>query len=144
MKTLKFLLTFFVLMTFFAFTTYSQMNVKTTYYWESPQLIGFELPGVPETVSGAYSGYWTVWNFKYQWRAGGVYVGDISGVTYYTSVIENYNFMDWMPGSVETGRATMHIKDEYGNVYYNSHYTSHATINAKGELTSEVFNEHAF
>jgi len=80
--------------------------------------------------------------FYYQWRAKGTYVGDDFGTIYYTSVVENYNFKDWMLGSVETGIGRIHIQDEYGTVYYNSHYTSHITINANGEITSDVLNEH--
>ncbi|WP_297096518.1 hypothetical protein [uncultured Draconibacterium sp.] len=144
MKSIKILLSILVVFTFFAFTSSAQKNVKTVYYYESGPLVGFELPGVPETVSGAYSGYWTIWNFKWQWRAKGVYVGDNTGTIYHTSAIENYNFLDWMPGSVETGRATILIKDEDGNVYYNNHYTSHATINANGEITSDVWNAHEY
>lgn len=142
MKSLKFLLTFFVIMTFFAFTSYSKGNVKTTTYYDSGELVGISLPGVPETVTGSFGGYWTVWDFKTQWRAKGTYVGDISGTIYYTSVVENYNYMDWMPGSVETGRGTIHIKDEYGTVYYHSHYIGHITVNAKGEITADVYKEH--
>jgi len=142
MKTLKIFLTFFVVMTFFALTSYSQGNSKTSYYYNSGALVSIQLPDVPETVSGSYEGYWTVWNFKTQWRAKGTYTGDISGTMYYTSVIENYSFKDWMPGSVETGTGTVHIRDEYGTVYYKSHYTSHVTVNANGEITSEVYNSH--
>ena len=144
MKTLKIFLTIFVAMTFFALTSYSQGNVKTTYYYVSPPLVSFQLPGVPETVTGSYSGYWTVWNFKAQWRAKGIYTGDITGTIYYTSAVTNYNFKDWMPGSVGTGTGTIHIQDEYGTVYYTYHYISHITINANGEIASDVNKEHKF
>jgi len=82
--------------------------------------------------------------FYYQRRAKGTYVGNDSGTIYYTSSVENYIFKDWMPGSVETGTGRIHIKDEYGIVYYNVHYISHATINANGELTSDVSKEFEF
>ena len=144
MKTLKFLSTLFIVMTFFALTSYSQGNAKTTTYYGPYNLVEVQLPGLPETVTGSFGGYWTVWSFKTQWRAKGTYVGDISGTVYYTSSIENYNFMDWMPGSVETGRATISIRDEYGTVYYTLHYISHVTVNAKGEVTADVFKEHEF
>jgi len=143
MKTLKFFVTFFVVMTFFALTSYSQGNVKTTYYYGN-NLVGVQLPGLPETVTGSFGGYWTIWNFKTQWRAKGTYTGDISGTIYYTSAVENYVFKDWMPGSVETGTGRIHIHDEYGTVYYTLHYISHATINANGELTSDVSKEFEF
>jgi hypothetical protein len=144
MKTLKFFLTFFVVMTFFALASYSQGNEKTVTYYESGYLESIQPPGLPETISGSFSGYWTVWNFKWQWRAKGTYVGDITGTIYYTSAVENYNFKNWMPGSVETGTGRIHIQDEYGTVYYTLHYISHATINANGELTSDVFKKFKF
>lgn len=143
MKALKLFLTVFVVMTFFALTAYSQGNVKTTYYYEA-NLTEAQLPGLSETVTGSYSGYWTVWYFKTQWRAKGTYVGDDSGTIYYTSAVENYNFKNWMPGSVETGTGRIHIQDEYGTLYYTLHYISHATINANGEPTSDVSNEFEF
>jgi hypothetical protein len=131
-------------MTFFTLTSYSQGNVKTTTYYGPNDLVGVQLPGLPETVTGSYAGYWTVWNFKTQWRAKGTYTGDISGTIYYTSAVENYNLMNWMPGSVETGIGTIHIQDEYGTVYYTLHYISHITINANGEIASDVSKEHEF
>ncbi|MGB8489776.1 MAG: hypothetical protein WCE64_01830 [Bacteroidales bacterium] len=143
MKTLKFFLTFFVVMTFFTLTSYSQRNVKTTTYY-GYDLVNVQLPGLTETVTGSYGGYWTVWNFKTQWRAKGTYTGDISGTIYYTSAIENYNDMTWMPGSVETGVGTIRIEDEYGTVYYTYHYISHITINANGEIASDVYKEQIF
>lgn len=143
MKTLKFFLTVFVVMAFFSLTGFSQGNEKTTYYYEA-NLTEVQLPGLQETVSGYYGGYWTVWNFKTQWRAKGIYVGDISGITYYTSAVENYNFKDWMPGAVETGTGRIHIQDEYGTLYYTLHYISHVTINANGEPTSDVAKEFEF
>ena len=130
-------------MTFFTITSYSQGNVKTTKYYGN-DLVNVQLPGLPETVTGSYGGYWTVWNFKTQWRAKGTYTGDISGTIYYTSVVENYNLMNWMPGSVETGRGTIRIQDEYGTVYYTLHYINHITINANGEIASDVSKEHEF
>lgn len=144
MKTLKFFLTFFVAMTFFALTSYSQGNTKTATYLGPFYLAGVQLPGLPETVTGSYGGYWTVWDFKYQWRANGIYTGDDSGTMYYTSAVENYNSKDWMPGSVATGTCTIQIHDEYGTVYYNFHYIYHITINANGEIASDVYKEHAF
>lgn len=138
MKTLKFFLTVFVVMAFFTLTAYSQGNVKTTYY-VSKDLPGIQLPGVPETVTGSFNGYWTVWNFKVQWRAKGTYTGDISGTIYYTSAVENYISKDWMPGSVKTGTGRIHIQDEYGTLYYTLHYVSHVTINANGEIASDVY-----
>lgn len=143
MKTLKFFFTFFVVMTFFTLTSYSQGNGKTTTYYGN-DLVNAQLPGLPETVTGSYGGYWTVWNFKTQWRAKGIYTGDVSGTTYYTSAVENYNFMDWMPGLVLTGTGTIHIRDEYGTVYYTFHYISHITINANGEIASDVYKEQIF
>jgi len=142
MKTLKYFLTVFVAMTFFALTSYSQGNVKTTYYIASPPLEGFQLPGVPETVTGSYEGYWTVWYFKTQWRAKGTYTGDDTGTVYYTSAIENYNSKDWMPGEVVTGTGRIHIQDKNGTVYYTLHYISHITINANGEIVSDVYKVH--
>lgn len=144
MKALKFFLTVFVVMTFFALASYSQGNVKTTYYYNSGELVSIQLPGLAETVTGSYGGYWTVWFFKSQWRAKGTYVGDDSGIIYYTSIVENYNFKDWMPGTVVTGTGRIHIQDEYGTMYYTFHYISHATINANGELTSDVSKEFEF
>jgi hypothetical protein len=144
MKTPKIFLTFFVVMTFIALTSYSQGNEKTTTYYGPYNLVEVQLPGLPETVTGSYGGYWTVWNFKTQWRAKGTYTGDDTGIIYYTSIVENYNFKDWMPGSVETGTGRIHIHDEYGTVYYTLHYISHATINANGELTSDVYKENEF
>ena len=77
MKTLKFLLTVFVMMTFCVLTSYSQGNVKTTTYYGAVELVREKLPGVSETFTGSYSGYWTVWYFKTQWIAKGKYT-DIS------------------------------------------------------------------
>jgi len=141
MKRLKFFLTFFVATTFFALASYSQGNVKTTYYY-SENLVSIQLPGVPETVTGSFAGYWTVWYFKTQWRAKGTYTGDNTGTVYYTSIVENYNFKDWMPGSVETGTGRIQIQDEYGIVYYSFNYISHMTINANGEIASDIYKVH--
>ena len=142
MKTLRFFSTFLVVMTFFALTSYSQGNVKTTTYYGPIDLVELQLPGVPETVTGSFGGYWTVWNFKTQWRAKGTYVGDDSGTIYHTFAVQNYMFKDWMPGSVKTGTSIVRIRDENGTVYYNSHTISHITVNANGEITSDVFNTH--
>jgi len=144
MKTLKILLTFFIVMTFFALTSYSQGNVKTSEYYGPYDLVNAQLPGLPETVTGSYGGWWTVWNSKVQWRAKGMYVGDISGTIYYTSNVANTNFMDQMPGNIFTDRATITIQDEFGKVWYTSHYNFHLTINANGEITSEIWNEHEY
>ena len=142
MKTLNFFSVLLIVMTFFALASYAQGNVKTKDYYGPYNLVEVQLPGLPETVTGSYGGWWTVWNFKSQWRAKGTYTGDTSGTIYYTSAVENYSFKDWMPGSVETGTGTVHIRDEYGTVYYKSHYTGHVTINANGEITSDVFKSH--
>ena len=64
----KFLLTFLVVTTFFASNSYSQGNVKTSDYYDSGELAGIQLPGVPETASASFEGWWTVWNSKTQWR----------------------------------------------------------------------------
>ncbi len=140
MKTLKFFLTCFVVMTFFGLASYSQGNEKTTYYWDSGE-IHPSLPGVSETVTGSFSGIYTVWDFKYQWRANGTYTGDISGTIYYTSAVEQCNGKDWMPGSVVTCTYRVHIQDESGTLYYANHYIYHQTVNANGELTSDVYKE---
>ena len=144
MKTLKFYLMLFVAMTFLTMNSYSQGNTKTSAYFDSGELVGLQLPGVPETVTGSYGGWWTVWYFKTQWRAKGMYVGDISGTIYYTSAVSNDISIQWMPGEIVTATNRVHIEDEYGTVYYHDHYNLHITLNAKGELTSDVFNEHEY
>ncbi|NMC38932.1 MAG: hypothetical protein GYA41_11480 [Bacteroidales bacterium] len=140
MKTLKFFLTCLVVMTFFGLASYSQGNEKTTYYWDSGE-IHPSLPGVSEAVTGSYSGIYTVWDFKYQWRANGTYTGDISGTVYYTSAVEQCNGKDWMPGSVVTCTLRIHVQDKNGTLYYTEHHIYHQTINANGELTSDVYKE---
>ncbi|WP_167618507.1 hypothetical protein [Maribellus sediminis] len=144
MKTLKFLASCFVVVCFFAYAANAQKNVKTTEYYNSGELVSFQLPGVPELVTGSFEGWWTVWNSKVQWRAKGMYVGDITGTIYYTSNVANTNFMDQMPGNIFTDRATITIQDEYGKVWYTTHYNFHLTVNANGEITSEIWNEHEY
>lgn len=77
-------------------------------------------------------------------EAKGIYVGDISGTVYYTSNVENYTSVDWIPGAVINYTVTICIADEYGNVYYTSHHNDHQTINANGEISAEVINEHEY
>lgn len=121
MKTLKFFLTCFVVITFFGLASYSQGNVKKIEYL-GEDLVNYQLPGLTETAPGSYSGCLTYRNFKYLWRAEGTFTGDDSGNKYYTSYFETYNYPDWMPGSVVTGVGTIHIKDEQGKVCYTTHY----------------------
>jgi len=144
MKTLKFYLMLFVVITFLTMNSYSQGNEKTSTYYGPYQMVSIQLPGVPESVTGSYGGWWTVWNFKTQWRAKGTYVGDISGTIYYTSAVSNDISINWMPGEVATGTSRVHIEDEYGTVYYHYHSTFHVTLNANGEITADVFNEHEY
>ncbi len=146
MKTLKFFLTFFIAMTFFALNSYSQKNVKTSVYIGPNELVNVQLPGVPETVSGSFEGWITDWNYKEQARTNGTYTGDETGTIYYTSVDYNYIWMNWMPGVVGLVMKfeyTSHIKDEFGNVYYNYHSTELLT-RVKGETVTYKFNEHGY
>ncbi len=144
MKTLKFLLTFFVVLTIFAMTTNAQQGHKTVIPPWSECVEAYPFPCLGETITGCEEYTLTLWDYKGQMRVKGTFVGDDTGTVYYFSAVANWKGVFNPPGQVTMGIETRTLEDEYGNVYFTYHHNDHQTINANEVVTAEFWKERVY
>ncbi|HYQ56139.1 MAG TPA: hypothetical protein VEP89_02250 [Draconibacterium sp.] len=147
MKNLKFLVTFIVVMAFFAFNSYSQKPIdrsdKTVDSWEEC-VEGYPFPCLGENITGCEVYTFKFWPNQAQLKVKGTFTGDDTGTVYYFSWVFNFKGVLWIPGGILMGTETKCLEDEYGNVYYTYHHNDHQTLNANGEIPVEFWKEHTF
>jgi len=132
MKSLKFLLTFFVVMTFFAVGISNAQN-KTV------ETESFDFEGVMDCtddyVWGVETMVYTTWDYKYQVRGKGEYVG-ASGKHYTWSLVFNVNMKKYIPGKgVNRTEVSTSVIECEGVPIAIYKVRFHATMNANGEMT---------
>lgn len=144
MKTYKFLLTLFVVLTFFAISSYAQQGHKIVVDSWTDCVSEYPFPCIGETISGCEEYTLTLWDFKGQMRVKGTFVGDDTGTVYYFTATANWKGIFWTPGQIIMGVETRCFEDEYGNVIYTYHHNDHQTINANDVITAEFWRDKVY
>ncbi len=144
MKTLKFILILFVLLSFFALNSNAQQGHKTVVETWTECVENYPFPCLGETISGCEVYSLTLWDLKGQMRVKGTFTGDDSGTVYYFSYVSNWKGIFWTPGQVTMGISTASLEDQYGNVFYTNHHNDHQTINANEVATAEFWKDHVY